>query len=328
MSEAPVMVQLIERKKNGDALTATELDWLCRGYVAGDIPDYQVAAWLMAVRWRGMGEEETLATHPQLVDMFVATANDELAASGTTAYPSPCRREAGSAGRGERERHPIAPVDGMLPPGAHMRALASHPHHHRARHRDELAQPEEAEVAVLEGEELKLLNERGEFLSADDGQAVIDRAESVAEKPMFRDLLRERRCAVPIDGYYEWRTTSSGKAPFWFHLKSGEPFFLAGLWDRWHEGRPDELASYILMTTQPNALAAKVHDRMPVMLHARDVPRWLDPAIREPAQVLDLLGPYPADEMASRPVSRLVSNPDNEGPGLIEPEKGGQIDIF
>jgi hypothetical protein len=80
---------------------------------------------------------------------------------------------------------------------------------------------------------------------------------------MFRDVLRERRCVVPIDGYYEWRTTSSGKVPFWFYLKTGEPFFLAGLWDCWHEGKPDALASYILMTTEPNELAAKVHDRMP-----------------------------------------------------------------
>jgi putative SOS response-associated peptidase YedK len=140
------------------------------------------------------------------------------------------------------------------------------------------------------------------------------RAETVAEKPMFRDLLRERRCVVPIDGYYEWRTTSSGKVPFWFHLKSGEPFFLAGLWDRWHAGRPDELASYILMTTQPNEVAAKVHDRMPVLLPARDVERWLDPGISDPT---DLLGPYPAKEMQARPVSRRVSNPDNEGPELI-----------
>ena len=143
------------------------------------------------------------------------------------------------------------------------------------------------------------------------------RAETVAEKPMFRDLLRARRCAVPIDGYYEWRTTSSGKVPFWFHLKSGEPFFLAGLWDCWHAGKPDALASYILMTTQPNEVAAKVHDRMPVLLHARDVPRWLDPALTEPEAVADLLRPYPANEMQARPVSRRVSNPDNEGRELI-----------
>jgi putative SOS response-associated peptidase YedK len=144
------------------------------------------------------------------------------------------------------------------------------------------------------------------------------RAETVAEKPMFRDLLRERRCVVPIDGYYEWRTTSSGKVPFWFCLKSGAPFFLAGLWDCWHQDKPDAMASYILMTTAPNDLAAKVHDRMPVMLHAGDVPRWLDPTITEVDQVTGLLGPYPADEMESRAVSRRVSSPNSEGPELIE----------
>jgi putative SOS response-associated peptidase YedK len=72
------------------------------------------------------------------------------------------------------------------------------------------------------------------------------------------------------------------------------------------------------MTTEPNALSAKVHDRMPVMLRARDVPRWLDPTIAEPSQVVGLLEPYPAEEMASRPVSKRVSNPDNEGPELIK----------
>ena len=128
------------------------------------------------------------------------------------------------------------------------------------------------------------------------------RAETVAERPMFRDLLRERRCAVPIDGYYEWRTTSSGKVPFWFSLKSGEP---------------DAVASYILMTTEPNTLAARVHDRMPVLLHARDVPRWLDPTLTEAEQVSALLGPYPAQEMELRPVSRRVSDPNSEGPELI-----------
>jgi len=144
------------------------------------------------------------------------------------------------------------------------------------------------------------------------------RAETVAERPMFRDLLRARRCVVPIDGYYEWRASAAGKLPYWFHLKSGEPFFLAGLWDCWHEGKPDALASYILMTTEPNQLAAKVHDRMPVLLHARDVPRWLDPALTEADAVTDLLAPYPAHEMASHPVSRRVSDPNSEGPALIE----------
>jgi putative SOS response-associated peptidase YedK len=99
---------------------------------------------------------------------------------------------------------------------------------------------------------------------------------------------------------------------------SGEPFFLAGLWDSWHAGKPDTVASYILMTTEPNELAAKVHDRLPVMLHGRDVLRWLDPEVIDPEELKDLVGPYPAAEMASHPVSRRVNRPENEGPELIE----------
>ncbi|MDQ5848610.1 MAG: SOS response-associated peptidase [Pseudomonadota bacterium] len=78
------------------------------------------------------------------------------------------------------------------------------------------------------------------------------------------------------------------------------------------------MASYILMTTEPNELAATVHDRMPVMLHARDVARWLDPAVKRVDAIADLLAPYPAQEMASHPVSKSVNDPNNEGPELIE----------
>src|SRR5687768_11428485 len=67
MSGQPEILQLIDRKKAGEAMSAEELDWLCRGFVAGEIPDYQVAAWLMAVRWRGMSEAETLALTHALV---------------------------------------------------------------------------------------------------------------------------------------------------------------------------------------------------------------------------------------------------------------------
>ena len=154
------------------------------------------------------------------------------------------------------------------------------------------------------------------------------RAETVAQKPMFRDLLRHRRCAVPIDGYYEWRAAPGAKLPFWFHLKSGEPLFLAGLWDCWHEGRPDAAPSYLLMTTRPNALAARVHDRMPVLLHPRDVARWLDPAVHEPEELADLLLPFAADEMASHPVSRRVSDPQSEGAELIRPALDVQRGMF
>jgi putative SOS response-associated peptidase YedK len=72
------------------------------------------------------------------------------------------------------------------------------------------------------------------------------------------------------------------------------------------------------MTTQPNEIAAKVHDRMPVMLHARDVERWVDPCVKDAGDITPLLRHYPAEEMAAHPVSRRVNKPENEGAELIE----------
>jgi putative SOS response-associated peptidase YedK len=144
------------------------------------------------------------------------------------------------------------------------------------------------------------------------------KAETAHEKPMFRKLLRERRCLVPADCFYEWNTTSSGKIPYCMRMASEEPFFFAGLWDAWHPGHADAIASFAILTTQPNGLMATIHDRMPVIVKAEDYARWLDPDRKEPATVAAMLTPFPAEEMVAYPVSRAVNNARNEGPQLIE----------
>ena len=145
------------------------------------------------------------------------------------------------------------------------------------------------------------------------------KAETAHEKPMFRKLLRERRCLVPADCFFEWKATPAGKVPYCVRMASEAPFFFAGLWDVWHEGHVDAIPSFTILTTQPNELAATIHDRMPVIVQAGDYTRWLDPSVREPDAIADVLSPYPADEMIAYPISRLVNNVKNEGPKLIEP---------
>jgi putative SOS response-associated peptidase YedK len=150
------------------------------------------------------------------------------------------------------------------------------------------------------------------------------RAETAAERPMFRDALRLRRCLVPADGYFEWKTTPRGKIPYFFRRRDGEPIFLAGIWERWtpRDGGPGSrsaIESFALFTTRPNAVAARIHDRMPAMVDAANAPRWLDPEIRDAGAVADLLGPCADDVLEAWPVSRAVSNPAAEGPALIEP---------
>jgi putative SOS response-associated peptidase YedK len=145
------------------------------------------------------------------------------------------------------------------------------------------------------------------------------RTETVFDKPMFRESIRGRRCLVPADGYYEWRTTPTGKIPFWFTMARGEPFFFGGVWDTWHSGKVDQLPTFALLTTSPNELCAQVHDRMPVIIPASAYQLWVDPAVKDPNAIKPLLGAFPADQMRMREVSRAVNNSKSEGPELIEP---------
>ena len=140
--------------------------------------------------------------------------------------------------------------------------------------------------------------------------------ETAAEKPMFRNPMRRRRCLVPVDWFYEWKVTPSGKVPHVVRLASREPFLIGGLWDTWHYGRADALSTFTILTSAPNELTASLHERMPLIIAPEDAARWLD---RDEADVSDLLRPYPAEEMNAYPVGTRVNSADNDGPDLIEP---------
>nr|BBH94233.1 DUF159 family protein [Thermogemmatispora argillosa] len=143
------------------------------------------------------------------------------------------------------------------------------------------------------------------------------RAETLAEKPSFKRLLRSRRCLVVADGFYEWQQTNGSKRPMYITLRDGSPFAFAGLWDQWSASDGRTLRTCTIVTTEPNELLATIHDRMPVILPREACERWLDPALHETEALLPLLRPYPAAEMQARPVSRLVNDPRNEGAALL-----------
>jgi putative SOS response-associated peptidase YedK len=99
------------------------------------------------------------------------------------------------------------------------------------------------------------------------------RSETVAEKPSYRGAFKKRRCLVVADGFYEWKKTEDGKQPYYLRLKEGSPFGFAGLWESWNMDRDEggeELKSATIITTEPNELAAEVHNRMPVIVRHID----------------------------------------------------------
>jgi putative SOS response-associated peptidase YedK len=151
-------------------------------------------------------------------------------------------------------------------------------------------------------------------------QMINARAETLAEKPSFKTAYRRRRCLILADGFYEWRKNpDKTKTPMYIQLESQEPFAFAGLWESWHSSDGDTLLSCTIITTEPNDLMAKIHNRMPVVLPTEAYARWLDPAEQKPEQLQGLLKPYPAEQMMTYPISTLVNNPKNDSPECIVP---------
>jgi putative SOS response-associated peptidase YedK len=146
------------------------------------------------------------------------------------------------------------------------------------------------------------------------------RAETLAEKPSFRDALRKRRCLVVADGFYEWIQGGGRKRPVWIHPREGGVLAFAGLWDRWKGPDGAVLETCTIVTTAANGTMAPFHHRMPVILPAAARDRWLDPGPVDPASLRDLLVPAPDDLLAVRKVSTRVNSPANEGPSLLDPE--------
>ena len=147
------------------------------------------------------------------------------------------------------------------------------------------------------------------------------RAETLREKPAFRNAYRKRRALVAADGYYEWmKLGAREKQPYFIQPASGTPFAFAALWENWRDPATGEtLQSCTLITTQAPRPIAHIHDRMPLILPSSAYAQWLDPRNEDVERLDRLLQPEGAGKLVARPVSRAVSNARNEGASLIEP---------
>jgi putative SOS response-associated peptidase YedK len=150
------------------------------------------------------------------------------------------------------------------------------------------------------------------------------RSEKVTTSPAFRNSAKNKRCLVPMDGWYEWLKKGDAKGPktpYYMYGGDGEPLFMAGLWSTWRpKGAPKDsapLLSATIITTDAAGPLAEIHDRMPLTISAGDWDRWLDPDA--PVDEGLLRGHGDLDRIEIREVSRLVNSIRNNGPELIEP---------
>lgn len=145
------------------------------------------------------------------------------------------------------------------------------------------------------------------------------RSETLAEKPMFRNLVKRNRCLVPANGFYEWKRTGGPKQPYFIHLKNEPLMLMAGLYDTAKDAKGEDFQTYTIVTGGPNVLMQDIHDRMPMIIHADDAELWMDPEINEIEPLEPLLQPFADEEMDLYPVSTSVNNVRNNGEKLIEP---------
>jgi putative SOS response-associated peptidase YedK len=158
------------------------------------------------------------------------------------------------------------------------------------------------------------------FWSKDAYSTINARAETITTSPAFREAMKRRRCLVPADWFYEWqKLDAKTKQPYAIGLQDGSLFAFAGLWDSWKDRATGQaLETYTVITTDPNELMEPLHNRMPVILHRQDYERWLTPG--DPSQLpVDLLRPFPTNEMRAWHVSSDVGNVRINSPDLVEP---------
>lgn len=143
------------------------------------------------------------------------------------------------------------------------------------------------------------------------------RAETIAKKRNFKEGFESRRCILPADGFYEWRE----KQAHFIRQKSEEPLALAGIWGRWRDPASKDVTNTCsIITTEPNSMMAKLHDRMPVIVQNANIDEWLDPENHDIAELQDLLVAAPDDLLTEYTVGKRVNSVQQNGPDLIEPK--------
>ena len=142
------------------------------------------------------------------------------------------------------------------------------------------------------------------------------RAETVSSKPSFREAFRERRALIPASGYYEWQQAGGKKQPYYIHGRDGRLLSLGGIWERWEQGGVVR-ETFAVITTAAQGRMAKLHNRMPLILPEPAFERWLA-GDTEPAELQELLQPFPEVGLDAYPVSPLVNNPANDSPACVQ----------
>ena len=150
------------------------------------------------------------------------------------------------------------------------------------------------------------------------------RAETVREKPAFKNAIRRRRCLIPADGYYEWRAEGARKRPYFIHRRDGTPIGLAGLAETWMGPNGEEQETAAIVTTTASRSISHIHDRMPVIVAPEAFDFWLDPNV-DAEMASAVIQPAPDAQLEFFEVSSAVNRTANDSPALLEPLREPEV---
>ena len=158
------------------------------------------------------------------------------------------------------------------------------------------------------------------------------RAETITQKASFKSAIKQRRCLVIADGFYEWkRSSKKSKIPYRIMLSSEALFSFAGLWEEYEDDEQQTIHTFTIITTTANVAISEIHERMPVILDEESEKIWLDPS-KSTEEHLELLQPYREDLMSFHTISPLVNKVSNDHPQLIVPtppaDQFGNLTLF
>ena len=142
------------------------------------------------------------------------------------------------------------------------------------------------------------------------------RKETITEKNAFKYALRQKRCLVPMDGFYEWKKLGKNKQPYYIKTTDQEVFCCAGLWEVWQSPKDEVVESFTVITQEPNSMLKDIHDRMPAILLPEQEKLWLDDSI-PPEELLAMISPYPQELMEAYPVANRVGKVSENDADLI-----------
>jgi len=150
------------------------------------------------------------------------------------------------------------------------------------------------------------------------------RKETLSERKTYKPLIKNKRCAIVSNGFYEWRREGNQKIPYYIKLKNNKPFSFAGLYDVWTDKDENKLISCTIITTSPNDKVAQIHDRMPVILEKEDTEKWIR-SEHDFEYVKNMLTAKKSEEIDLYQVSKHINSPKNNSKYNIIPEKENKL---